>query len=69
MRLASRKGIKASRAVGSIKRAVQSGMEMGIEQGLAFERELQAGLWGSSKDAEEGLAAYLEKRKPRFTGQ
>ena len=59
---------KASLAVGKIKRAVQSGMEMGLEQGLALERELAAGLW-STGDAQEGLLAYLEKRKPRFSGR
>ncbi|HET9751862.1 MAG TPA: enoyl-CoA hydratase/isomerase family protein, partial [Myxococcales bacterium] len=32
---------KASRAVGLIKRAVTTGLEVGIEQGLALERELQ----------------------------
>ena len=32
---------KAAKAVGRIKRAVQSGLEMSLEQGLAFERELQ----------------------------
>jgi enoyl-CoA hydratase/carnithine racemase len=58
---------KASLAVGRIKRAVQAGTEMSLEQGLAFERELQAQLMGTS-DAEEGLNAYVEKRKARFTG-
>ena len=56
---------KASLAVGRIKRAVQSGMEMGLEQGLAFERELQAELFNSD-DAREGLAAYIEKRSASF---
>lgn len=58
----------AAMAVGRIKRAVQSGMEMGIEQGLAFERELQAELFASS-DAKEGLNAYGDKRKPQFRGR
>ena len=31
-----------------MKRAVQSGLEMGLEEGLAFERELQAELFASS---------------------
>ncbi len=56
---------KASLAVGRIKRSVLSGSEMGLEQGLALERELQAELF-ASHDAKEGLAAYVEKRKPTF---
>jgi enoyl-CoA hydratase/carnithine racemase len=58
---------RASLAVGRIKRAVQSGLEMSFEQGLALERELQAELFASA-DAREGLAAYTEKRKPSFSG-
>jgi enoyl-CoA hydratase/carnithine racemase len=56
---------KAALAVGRIKRSVQSGAEMGLEQGLALERELQAELF-ASEDAKEGLAAYTQKRKPNF---
>ena len=56
---------KASLAVGRIKRAVQSGSEMALEQGLALERELQAELF-ASHDASEGLAAFVAKRAPRF---
>lgn len=58
----------AAMAVGRIKRAVQSGLEMSLEQGLAFERELQAELFASS-DAKEGLEAYGAKRKPVFRGR
>jgi enoyl-CoA hydratase len=58
---------KASRAVGRIKRAVQSGAEMSFGDGLALERELQQLLF-ESVDASEGIAANLEKRKPSFTG-
>jgi enoyl-CoA hydratase len=59
---------KASRAVGRMKRAVQSGAEAGLMEGLAIERELQQLLF-QSDDAKEGLAANLEKRKPLFTGR
>ena len=59
---------KASRAVGRIKRAVQSGAEAGFGEGLAIERELQQLLF-QSDDAKEGIAANLEKRKPRFEGR
>ncbi|MEE2713492.1 MAG: enoyl-CoA hydratase/isomerase family protein [Planctomycetota bacterium] len=59
---------KAALAVGLIKRAVQTGAEVPLESGLALERELQARLFQSG-DAGEGLAAYLEKRKPGFSGR
>jgi enoyl-CoA hydratase/carnithine racemase len=58
---------KASKAVGRIKRSVQSGWEVPFESGLAIERELQQQLF-QSDDAKEGLAAYIEKRKPEFEG-
>jgi enoyl-CoA hydratase/carnithine racemase len=59
---------RASKAVGHIKRAVQSGMEMSVSEGLALERELQQRLF-ESEDAREGISANLEKRKPSFTGR
>jgi enoyl-CoA hydratase len=59
---------KAAKAVGRIKRSVQSGVEVTFEQALAIERELQQQLF-QSDDAKEGLAAYVEKRKPGFTGK
>lgn len=59
---------KASRAVGRIKRAVQTGVEIPFESALALERELQQQLF-QSEDAKEGLAAYVDKRKPEFKGK
>jgi enoyl-CoA hydratase len=59
---------KAAKAAGNIKRAVQSGWEIPFESGLAVERELQQRLFESS-DAKEGLAAYVEKRKPSFSAK
>jgi enoyl-CoA hydratase len=59
---------KAAMAVGRIKRAVQTGDEIPLEYGLTLERELQQQLF-QSEDAREGLAAYVEKRKPSFRGQ
>jgi enoyl-CoA hydratase len=56
---------KASKAVGHIKRSVQTGWEIPLESALAIERELQASLF-SSQDAKEGLAAYVEKRPANF---
>jgi enoyl-CoA hydratase len=59
---------KAAGAVGRIKRAVVTGSEMGFAESLAFERELQQLLF-TSEDAKEGLAAYTEKRPPKFKGK
>lgn len=59
---------KASKAVGNIKRAVQTGAELPFEFALTLERELQAQLFASS-DAKEGISAYVEKRRPEFKGK
>jgi enoyl-CoA hydratase/carnithine racemase len=59
---------KAAKAVGRIKRSVQSGLEVSFEQGLAIEREMQQQLF-QSEDAKEGLSAYVEKRKAKFSGK
>jgi enoyl-CoA hydratase/carnithine racemase len=59
---------KASKAVGLIKRAVQSGAEVPFESALAIERELQQQLF-QSEDAKEGIAAYNEKRVAEFKGK
>ncbi|HLI08525.1 MAG TPA: enoyl-CoA hydratase-related protein [Ktedonobacteraceae bacterium] len=59
---------KASKTVGRIKRAVQSGPEEALSEGLALERELQQ-LCFQSEDAKEGIAAYNEKRKASFSAK
>src|SRR5206468_10612738 len=59
---------KASKAVGRIKRSVQSGWDLPLESALAVERELQQLLF-QSDDAKEGIAANQEKRVPRFKGK
>ncbi len=59
---------RASKAVGRIKRSVQSGAEVPFESGLAIERELQQQLFESA-DAREGLDAYVDRRKPDFSGR
>jgi enoyl-CoA hydratase/carnithine racemase len=59
---------RASRAVGRIKRACQSGAEMAFEQGLALERELQQQLF-VAEDAKEGIAANLARRDAVFKGR
>jgi len=58
----------AALAIGHIKRAVQTGAEIPLEAGLALERELQMKLF-TSADAREGMAAFEQKRPPRFEGR
>ncbi len=52
-------------ASGLIKRSVVSGSQMSLHEGLTLERELQNRLF-ASKDAQEGISAYLERRKPNW---
>ena len=59
---------RAGRAVGLIKRAVQTGAELPLQEALALERELQQQLF-LTEDAREGIAANLEKRPPSFRGR
>jgi enoyl-CoA hydratase len=59
---------KAAKAVGNIKRAVQSGSEVPFSEALAIERELQQLLF-QSKDAKEGLNAYVDKKMAKFTAE
>jgi len=58
----------AAKAIGNIKRSVQTGAELPFQDALAVERELQQLLF-QSQDAKEGLAAYVEKRKAQFQGK
>jgi enoyl-CoA hydratase/carnithine racemase len=59
---------KAAKAVGNIKRSVVSGGEVPFSEALAIERELQQLLF-QSKDAKEGLDAYVNKRMAKFTAE
>ncbi|MBI4488078.1 MAG: enoyl-CoA hydratase/isomerase family protein [Deltaproteobacteria bacterium] len=59
---------KGSLAVGKVKRAIQTGLEISLPDGLALERELLAQTFGS-EDGNEGVKAYLEKRTAQFKGK
>ncbi len=59
---------KGSLAVGKVKRAIQTGLELSLPDGLALERELLAQTF-ASEDGAEGVKAYLEKRTAQFKGK
>ena len=54
-------------AIAAIKRCVHEGGQKTLDEGLALEAELMEALF-RSKDADEGLHAFVEKRKPEFVG-
>jgi enoyl-CoA hydratase len=55
-------------ALEQAKEAVLRGMDASLETGLALEAKAIQLLF-SSEDQKEGMAAFIEKRKPRFTGR
>src|SRR5690606_19674884 len=50
------------------KEQVNAAFETGLAQGIAFERRLFTGLFGT-EDQKEGMAAFMEKRPGKFTGR
>lgn len=64
---ASRLAAGAALAIAAIKRCVYEGGQRTLDDGLALEAELMEQLF-RSKDASEGLQAFVEKRQPEFVG-
>jgi len=63
----ARLGAGPRMAIGNIKVATRLGADLPLEGGLALEREAVWRLF-ASEDAAEGLAAFAEKRQPRWQG-
>jgi enoyl-CoA hydratase/carnithine racemase len=64
-------GLYAQRAplsLAALKQAVRRGMVMDLSAGLDLENALGSTLV-KTKDRQEGISAFLEKRKPQFRGE
>ena len=59
---------KASMAVGRIKLAARLALETGIHEGIVIEHETLQQLY-VSKDAREGIGAFLQKRQAKYEGK
>jgi len=68
MKVAAQLAGAAPLALRGILDCVNTGGECAIEEGLAFE-STQFGLVFATDDMREGTAAFLERRKPAFTGR
>jgi enoyl-CoA hydratase len=55
-------------AVAQIKECVLRGLDASLDAGLALEVTANQLLF-ASQDQKEGMAAFIEKRKPKFTGR
>jgi 2-(1,2-epoxy-1,2-dihydrophenyl)acetyl-CoA isomerase len=66
--LAARMAAMPTQAFAIMKRAFAASANNSLEQQLALERVLQRDA-GNTPDCAEGISAFLEKRKPRFTGR
>jgi enoyl-CoA hydratase len=67
MEMAVQIAANAPLAVSAAKKAVNLGLELGVAEALRLEAELMGGLF-ETEDVREGVAAFLEKRQPRFRG-
>ncbi|MBP2636691.1 MAG: Crotonyl-CoA hydratase [Firmicutes bacterium] len=59
---------KAEYAVKLCKAAVNEGLDMDLDSGIAYEAEA-FGICFATADQKEGMTAFVEKRKPAFTGK
>lgn len=66
--LCARLATQPTRALGLIKQAIQAGAVNDLDTQLDLERDLQRAA-GQGEDYREGVAAFLEKRPPAFTGR
>ncbi len=67
-RLAERIARQGPVAVGRAKAAINQALQADLDAGLAFELEAVTQMFGT-EDQNEGMTAFLERRRPEFKGQ
>ena len=68
MELANRIASKSPKTLEVAKQAVRASERMAIEEGILYERDLFC-LCFSTEDMKEGVEAFLQKRKPEWSGR
>lgn len=68
MNIAGKLAAMPTRGFGLTKRGFNAGFSNNLEEQMKLEAELQAEA-GKTHDYNEGVQAFLEKRKPEFTGK
>ena len=68
MTLAEMIAQKSPVALAMIKEAARASVRSSLDDGIRHEQSLASVVF-ASKDMQEGLKAFLEKRQPRFTGE
>jgi enoyl-CoA hydratase/carnithine racemase len=68
MEIATKMASMAPISLRYIKEAIYKGMDMTLEQGLRLEADLYL-LIHTTKDREEGIKAFRQKRSPKFEGK
>jgi enoyl-CoA hydratase len=67
MKTAEKIAANAAYAVAQCKRSVEWGMDMPLDAALLHEVQIFSACFGTA-DQKEGMAAFVEKRKPEFEG-
>jgi len=68
LKLAEEIAARAPLAVRAAKRAINHSFESFLKDGLAEEKQIFYNLFGT-EDQKEGMQAFVEKRKPNWTGK